>query len=106
MIYWIYAAVIRSGLTYAGLVRWDRAQLKTNKSILDKIQRLVALSITGAMRTTPTRNLDTILDLSPLHIYLRSRARLMAYILHIRNMMAKQYIMKGYTEIFRDISEN
>lgn len=39
----------------------------TIQNTLYKLQRLACVSITGAMRTSPTAALEAILDLTPLH---------------------------------------
>ena len=66
LIMWIYTAVIRPILMYGSIVWW--CSLKTAKHIqhLSKVQRLISLAITGALRSTATESLTTILGLPPL----------------------------------------
>lgn len=39
--------------------------------LLSVIQRLVCLSVKGAMKTTPTPALEAIVNLPPLHVYIQ-----------------------------------
>lgn len=71
---WLYITVIRPRISYASIIWWDRCILTQAKAILQKTQRLATVSITGAMKTTPTIALDSISGLTPLHIYIGAEA--------------------------------
>lgn len=74
MISWIYSAIIRPRLTYAALVWWPKTKQKTAQKKLEKLQRLICISITGAMRSTPTNALNAALHLLPLYQYVQMEA--------------------------------
>ena len=66
IVHWIYTAVIRPVITYAAVVWWPRVNLVTVTRQLEHLQRLACLSITGAMRTTPTAAMELIIGIVPL----------------------------------------
>jgi hypothetical protein len=71
---WIYTAVIRLIFTYAATVWWPRVKLKTSQAELSKLQRMVCLGITGAMRPAPTAAMEVLLGLPPLHLQMEAEA--------------------------------
>lgn len=73
-VWWIYTAVVRPMLCHGCLVWWPRVELTTAGKMLDKLQRLAALCITGAKASTPTKALEVILSLPPLDLYIKSVA--------------------------------
>ncbi|XP_039755263.1 uncharacterized protein LOC120630186 [Pararge aegeria] len=75
---WLYLAVVRNTLAYAALIWWPRTELITTQLELQKLQRQACLAITGGMSTTPTTALETILDIPPLHLYIKKEATLAA----------------------------
>jgi ribonuclease HI len=75
MIMWIYTAIIRPKITYASLVWWPKTKEATAGTKLAKLQRLACIAITGAMRSTPSKALDAILHLLPLHEYVQLEAQ-------------------------------
>lgn len=66
MMMWLYKQIILPRLTYGSVAWWSRAQIVTNASSLEKIQRYAMLMVTGAMKTTPSRALDTALNICPI----------------------------------------
>jgi ribonuclease HI len=54
---------------------WHKVSIDKFKTKLNKLQRMATITITGAMRTTPTAALDVMLGLPPLHLVLEARAR-------------------------------
>lgn len=74
MIMWIYTSIIRPKITYASLVWWPKTREATAGMKLAKLQRLACIAITGAMRSTPSKALDAILNLLPLHEYVQLEA--------------------------------
>ena len=74
IIKWVYITVIRPRISYAAVIWWERSIFTQAKAILQKTQRLVTVSITGAMKTTPTIALDSITGLTPLHIHICTEA--------------------------------
>ena len=71
---WMYTMLVRPMITYGAVVWHGRTELATTRKILEKVQRLACLCITGAMRSAPTAALEVILDLTPLHIVVRKTA--------------------------------
>ena len=71
---WLYKAIVRPIVTYAAVVWWARVELDTAKAALGRVQRLACLSITGAMRTTPTAAMEMLLGLNPLWVEVRATA--------------------------------
>ena len=79
VIRWIYTAIVRPMVAYGAAVWWPRADQKTVSIQLDRVQRLVCLYITGAVRTTPTSALEIIVGLTPLTLYIKQEAMLACY---------------------------
>jgi len=61
-------------LLYGSIVWWPSLEKNCNLSILHKIQGSAELCISGALRTTATEALNTILDLQPLDLLAKSWA--------------------------------
>lgn len=74
MIFWIYTVIVRPRISYASLVWWPKVKVKAAQLKLGKLQRLACLAITGAMRSSPSKALDALLCLLPLHQYLKNEA--------------------------------
>jgi Reverse transcriptase (RNA-dependent DNA polymerase) len=72
---WIYTAIVRPVIAYAAFIWWPRCQLGSVQSQLSKVQRLAIISITGALKTTPTAALEALLNIEPLHIHVEAMAR-------------------------------
>jgi len=94
---WIYTAIIRPSLTYAAVVWWPRVKLKTAGRKLEHLQRLACLFITGALRTTPTKALEIIVDLLPLPIFIMQTAMLACIRLRVSHQWVHSYC--GHTVI-------
>jgi ribonuclease HI len=71
---WIYTSVVRPMLSYAAVVWWTRVELRVARVMLTHVQRVACLSITGALRTTPTAALEALLDLTPLDLHIVGEA--------------------------------
>jgi len=65
---WLWESMVRPKLTYACLVWGQEKTLKPHIQALASLQRLAMLLICPSLRTTPTRGLEVILGLCPLHI--------------------------------------
>ena len=79
MVHWLYARVIRPSIFYGALVWWTKVMQKTTKIQLGRIQRMVCLAITEAMRSTPTAAMEVLLDLTPLDLLIMAEARMALY---------------------------
>ncbi|XP_053968462.1 uncharacterized protein LOC128869891 [Anastrepha ludens] len=74
IVHWLYTAIVRPIMTYGVLVWWPSLDKKTSIKKLDSIQRAASLSITGALKTTPTSALSVMLHLLPIDLYCRQLA--------------------------------
>ena len=99
----MYTAIIRPSITHASVIWWGKVEQKTVNDKLGSLQRLACLCITGAMPSAPTRALETILDLTPLDIFICSTARMTAYRMMLRNQWYDKPTAKGHISITRKI---
>lgn len=74
ILHWMYTMIVRPRLTYGAIAWADKLDEVTARAKVDKIQRLACLMITSAMRTCPTRALEVITDLAPLHLHTKELA--------------------------------
>ena len=44
------------------------------QTLLNKVQRMACLGITGAMKTCPTAAMEALLGLTPLHLHIKKEA--------------------------------
>ena len=79
MMYWLYVTMVRPIITYGAIVWWNKLDQITACIKLERLQRMACLMITGAMKTAPTKALETVLNLAPLNIYVEAEARSTAY---------------------------
>ena len=91
-------------ITYASLVWWHKTFTQKNIQILSKAQRRACLGITGAMITTPTAAMETLLNLPPLHLLVRAEALRGAYRLRVNGEEGSSRV--GHSLIFDEISKN
>lgn len=103
MVHWLYTAVIRPMITYGCLVWWPKLEQRQATTKLSKVQRLACLCITGAMRSSPTAAMETMLNLPPLDIFIKGEARMGAYRLNCNgNWKTQNHI--GHTRIMNMIA--
>jgi ribonuclease HI len=72
---WIYNQILIPKLTYSCVVWWHRTRVTQFSEKLNKLQRMVQLSITGSLKSTPTAALNAALGLPPLEITIEAKAR-------------------------------
>jgi len=72
IVHCLYTAIVRPILLYGNIVWWPSLEKNCNLRVLHKIQGSTELCITGALRTTATGALNTILDLQPLGLLAKS----------------------------------
>jgi len=72
IVHWLYIAIVRPILFFGNIVWWPSLEKNCNLRILHKIQGSAELCISGALRTTATKALNTILDLQPLDLVAKS----------------------------------
>ena len=79
MMLWVYKQIIIPRITYGSLTTWKAINDKKSYfNILNKIQRMALLMVTGAMRTTPTTALEVITNTIPIDVKVKSNA-ILAY---------------------------
>ena len=94
--------VIRPIVTYAALVWWTKTNKSTTWGKLQKLQRLACLGITGAMNSAPTEALQTLINLSPLHICVK-REGLRACLRLTQTKNFKPGDLTGHMKILEEI---
>ncbi len=76
---WLYKRMIIPKITYAVVVWWYIMDIALARSELERLQTATCSMITGAMRTTPTKVLEMLLDLPTLTTAVESAAQMAAY---------------------------
>ena len=72
--YWLYTTTVRPILAYGSVV-WINSVERTRIFImLQQVQRMACLMITGAMPSTPTAGMETLLGIPPIDCYLKREA--------------------------------
>jgi ribonuclease HI len=71
---WIYTAIIRPIISYGSIAWWEKVSQKTAQDKLNKLQRLACLATLGASKSSPTNALELLLDLPPLHLFVKNTA--------------------------------
>jgi len=102
-ILWLYEAVIRPMLSHGCVVWWPRLEIECARKVLSEIQRLVCICITGAMKTTATAAMETLLNVPPLDIVVKARAFATADRL-TQNGIWNPYFKVGHGKIINIIS--
>jgi len=99
VVHWLYVAIIRPSVTFASLVWWPGCQTASAKRKLSRVQRLVCLGITGAMRTTPTNAMEELICLPPLDLVVQSVARSAAHRLWSLGCWSYLHPNRGHSSI-------
>ena len=71
---WIYTAVVRPSLTYAATIWLNGLYKKHNLALLNGVQRLGNILITGALPSSPGTALDTITGTIPIDLMIEEEA--------------------------------
>lgn len=98
-IHWIYISVIRPILTYGAIVWWNSLSIGSNLKIYERVQRQCCLGITGAIRSTPTRALETVLNIHQIDIHVRKVAANTAIRLNLNGKWLKTHQGTPHEEI-------
>jgi len=72
---WIYTSVVKPIQLYGVALWWTALNKQCILTPLKKVQRMAALCISGALRTTPNEALNAILNLSSLDLAGMDRAK-------------------------------
>lgn len=73
-ILWLYTAIIRPILLYGSFLWWKHTEISNTKRELSKFQRLISLSISGAIHTTPQQALEALLMIPSLDVFIKGEA--------------------------------
>lgn len=84
-ILWIHNAIVLPRLSYGAIV-WANNLSQTMVQLMDSVQRRTLLSLTRALRSTPTRGLEVVTGIPPIWVHLQEMAA-RAW-LRIRNLSA------------------
>jgi len=66
LMHWIYISVVHPTLLYGVLVWWQATKKTRYTELMAKTQRQALVCIAGALRSTPTKALETILGIDPM----------------------------------------
>jgi hypothetical protein len=97
VLHWIYTMVIRSILIYGSMVWWPRLRY-ISRMELYKLQRLVCLAITEAMKTTPTAAIEVLLGLPLLHVIIQVETHAGTYRFMCKQQWTAKSINYGHTK--------
>ena len=71
---WIYNVMVKPVLSYGATIWINGTKIKHNQTLLNGVQRLANVIITGALPTTQGTALDVITGTPPLHLWLSEEA--------------------------------
>ncbi|KAL5270074.1 hypothetical protein ACHWQZ_G003533 [Mnemiopsis leidyi] len=71
---WVYNAMVKPVLSYGSTIWINGTKTKRNQTLLNGVQRLANVIITGALPTTPGTALDVITGTPPLDLWLSEEA--------------------------------
>jgi ribonuclease HI len=104
--HWLYTQVILPRITYGAIVWWHKCKQERVLGVLSKLQRMAAVSTTGALRTTPGTALNVLLDLTPLDLKIEEVAVLTAFRLASIGLWVNHYKLSGHTAINKILEMN
>jgi ribonuclease HI len=103
MVAWLYTQVILPRITYGAAIWWHKAKQATCMTRLNGLQRMAAIAVTGAMRTTPGAALDVLLNWAPLHLKIEEVALSTAFRLASDGLWVDNYKLSGHTALNRKL---
>ena len=98
---WLFEMMVRPIVTYAAIVWWPKVTQVTAINKCTKLHRLLCLSLTGALRTCPTAAMESILNLTPLHIRIKEVAAMS--LLRIKLQSGLLATESGHASLLKDI---
>jgi hypothetical protein len=75
----LYTALVRPRIIYGSQILWPKVNKRQAVGKLSSVQSSACLCITGAIRSTHTAAIETLLNLSPLEIFIEGEARMGAH---------------------------
>ena len=99
---WGFTGLVRPILTYGSMIWGHSAQTQTNIDKLRRLNRIASNTITAVRRSNPSRALEIIYDLQPLHLEilktgLSSYIRLEKYIEKFTHLYSSRSYQKNNT---------
>lgn len=88
---WIYNQIIIPRITYGCLIWWHSMKVKKNVTLLNAVQRMGLMMVTGAIRSTPTQALEALTNTLPIDLKIEELATKACY----RLKSAKTWIAGG-----------
>ena len=67
---WAYTGIVRPMVSYAAMTWGHMAEIDEHQPLLRRLNRLAMNTIVKVPRSTPTRALEIILDIPPLHLHI------------------------------------
>jgi len=93
-------------ITHAAVVWCPRVELGVAITMLDRLQRLACLAITGAIRTTPTAAMEMLFGLVPLDTHIRQVAMNSCYSMRSTDNWRRSGSYMLHTSIHDRLKEN
>jgi ribonuclease HI len=104
--HWLYTQVILPRIYYGSIVWWHKCKQEIAQKMLNSLQRMASVAITGAIRTTPGAALNVLLDLTPLHLKIEEVATLTAFRLASFGLWTDCYKISGHTELNKALNKH
>ncbi|KAJ8932985.1 hypothetical protein NQ318_010569 [Aromia moschata] len=106
ILHWMYTAIVRPVITYGAIAWWPGTRTDKARKQLDKVQRLACLGITSAMRTAPSRAIEVLTGLLPLHLVIEHEAMRSAYRLTGLGHWIGEEQTTGHTTMWNKATKN
>lgn len=100
--HWIYTGIVRPMITYGAIIWWPVTKTAKSRALLDSVQRLACMGTTGAMRTAPTRAIERLVGLPPLHLFLENEALRTAYRLQGLGHLRDNKCPRGHIRLWNE----
>lgn len=104
VIHWLFTSIIRPILCYGCHLWYHKAKVNKTKLSVEHVQRMAMLGITGVMKSTPTKSLETILSILPIDLYVEQEA--MATAIRLKNANCWKDSIFGHAAIIQSYEES
>lgn len=71
---WIYTAMVRPIISYASIIWWRKTEQAETQRKLESLQRLANVNILGANSSTPSKAMELLVGIPPLHLFIQNEA--------------------------------
>ncbi|XP_046406283.1 uncharacterized protein LOC124171188 [Ischnura elegans] len=103
---WLYNAVVKPSFIHCSVVWWKKTKQTTVRNKLNHLQRMACMGIIGAMRTTTTLAMETLLNLAPLYVEVEVHARATLYRLRNLGMWYDRGNFSGHRQLWTGLRES